>query len=69
MIFPNLHYFWLRRCRKVERMREVDGLALRKRNFKEGSLLHCINDSANRKRDERCVLLIYYVWKKIKITA
>lgn len=42
-------------------MRDVDGLGLRKRNVKEGALAHCINDSANRKRDERPVLLIYYV--------
>lgn len=68
-IFPSLHSFWLRRCRKVQRMRDVDGLGLRKRNVKEGALAHCINDSANRKRDERPVLLIYYVWKRIRIRA
>lgn len=68
-IFPNLHYFWLRRCRKVQRMRDVDGLGLRKRNVKEGALSHYTNDSANRKRDERRVLLIYQVWKRIRIRA
>jgi len=50
-------------------MREVDGLGPRKRNFREEALLHCNNDSTNRKRDERCILLIYYVRKKIKIRA
>lgn len=65
-IFSNLHYFWLRRCRKVQRMRDVDGLGLRKRNVKEGALLHYI---ANRKRDERRVLVIYYVWKRIRSRA
>lgn len=55
-------------------MKEVDGLGFRKRNFKEGASLHHINDSVKKrgqrvKRDEGCVMLMYNVWKKIKIRA
>lgn len=46
----------------VKRMREVDGLGSKKRNFEEGGL------SANRKRDERCIysFIIFGIKNKIK---
>lgn len=33
-IYMNPHYFWMRRCRKVKRVRKVDGLVLIERSFR-----------------------------------
>lgn len=48
--FLILHYFCLRICRRVKRMKEVDGLGFRKRNFKEGASLHHTNEPVKKMR-------------------